>query len=58
MIEIMEIIKYHKKSSHLNTIEKFHIHTEFAKNNHLNDPQTILPNAIFETLIKARPTAQ
>ena len=25
-------------------MEKFHIHNEFAKNNHLNDPQTIIPN--------------
>jgi len=58
MNEIMEIILYHKKSSHLNTIEKFHIHTEYAKNNHLNDPQTILPNALFDTLIKTRPTDQ
>jgi len=33
-------------TAHLNTTEKFHIHTEFAKNNHLNDPQTILTNAL------------
>ena len=58
MNEIMEIVQYHRKSSHLNTIEKFHIHTEFAKNNHLNDPQTILPNAIFDSLIKTRQTDQ
>jgi len=38
--------------AHFNTIDKFHIHTEFAKNNYLNDPQAILPNAIFDTLIK------
>ena len=56
MNEIMEIVQYHKKGSHLNTTERFHIHTEFTKNNHLNDPQTILPNAIFNTLLKTRPT--
>jgi len=56
MNKIMEIIHCHKKGAHLNTIEKFHIHTEFAKKNHLNDPQTVLSNAIFDTLIKARPT--
>ena len=39
-------------TAHLNTIKKFHIHTEFAKNNHLNDPQTIFPNAIFDNLKK------
>ena len=29
---------------------KFSVDVEFAKNNHLNDPQTTLPNAIFDTL--------
>jgi len=52
MNKIMEIVHCHKKGAHLNTVEKFHIHTESTKNNHLNDPQTILPNAIFDTLIK------
>jgi len=56
MNKIMEIIHCHKKGAHLNTIQKFHIHIEFAKNNHLNDPQTILLNAIFDTLIKAQLT--
>ena len=41
-----------QKGAHLNTLGKFHIHIEFVKNNHLNDPQTIHPNAIFDTLIK------
>jgi len=40
------------KGPYLNTIERFHIHTETIKNNHLNDPQTIHPNAIFDTLLK------
>ena len=47
-----------QKGAQLNTIEKFHIHTEFAKNSCLYDPQTILSNAIFDTLIKDRPTQQ
>jgi len=42
----------HKKGAHLNTIERFYIHIKFAKNNHLNDPQTILPKAIIDTIIK------
>ena len=33
----MNIVHCHKKPAHLNTIEKFHIHTKFAKKNHLND---------------------
>jgi hypothetical protein len=52
MNKIMKIVHCYKKGAHLNTIEKFHTHTESAKNFHLNDPQTILPNAIFDTLIK------
>jgi len=31
MNNIMEILQCHKKGAHLNTIEKFHIHTEAAK---------------------------
>jgi hypothetical protein len=31
---------------------RFHIHTEPAKNNHLNDPQTVHPSVIFDTLLK------
>jgi hypothetical protein len=38
MNKTMNIVHCHKKRAHLNTTEKFHIHTEFAKNNHLNDP--------------------
>jgi len=52
MNQIMEIVHCHNKRPYLNTIERFHIHTESAKNNHLNDPQTIHPNAIFDTLLK------
>jgi hypothetical protein len=44
----------HRKGAHLNIIERFHIHAEFAANNHLNDPQTINPNAIFHTLTKTQ----
>ena len=46
MNNIMQIVHFHRKGDHLNTIERLNIHTEFAANNHLNDPQTIFPNAI------------
>ena len=52
MTKIMQILHYHKKGPHLNTLEKFHIHTE-AQNqnqNHLNDDNTIFPNPIFDAL--------
>jgi hypothetical protein len=51
MDNIMQIVHCHRKRSHLNMIERFHIPNEFARNNHLNYPQTIFPNTIFETLI-------
>jgi len=47
-----QILEYHKKGAHLNTLERFHIHTEHKANNHLNDEHTIFPNAIFDTLLK------
>jgi hypothetical protein len=52
MNNIMQILQCHRKGAHLNTIERFHIHAEFATNNHLNDNQTVFPNAISDTLIK------
>ena len=54
----MENTQVHKKGPHLNTLEIFHTHKEITENNHLNDPQTILPNAIFTTLLKTRRTDQ
>jgi len=50
---IMQTLQYHKKGSHLNMIERFYIHAEYAAKNHLSDNHTILPNAIFYTLLKA-----
>jgi len=51
---IMQLLHYHRKGNHLNTLERFHTHTEFTANNHLNDDQTIIPNAIFDTLAKSK----
>jgi hypothetical protein len=48
---IMQVLHYHRKGAHLNTIEKFYIHAEFTANNHLNDNQTIFLNTIFDTLL-------
>ena len=36
----------------LNTVEHYYIYTEFAANNHLNDSQNILPNPIFDAILK------
>jgi hypothetical protein len=49
---VMETLHYQGKGTHLNTIERFYIHTQFTANNHLNDPQTVSPNAIFDALTK------
>jgi len=52
MNENMQILHRHqKKGPHLNTIERFHIHAKSITNNHLNDDQTIFPNAIFDALL-------
>jgi len=52
MNSIMQILHYHTKGAHLNTLESFHMHTEFAANNHLNEKLTIYPKAICDTLAK------
>ena len=49
---IMQILHHHRKGAHLYTLERFHIHMEAAKDNHLNEGHTIHPNAIFDTLLK------
>ena len=36
MEEITQIMQYQKKGVHLNTIERYHIYTEFTADNHLN----------------------
>jgi hypothetical protein len=50
MRDIMHILQYCKKGPHLNTLERFHIHTEASNQNHLNDDLTIFPNPIFDAL--------
>ena len=37
----------------MNTIEKFHIYEETAKDNQINDRHTVQRNVIFETILKA-----
>jgi hypothetical protein len=46
-IHIMQILQHHKEGPHLNTMEKFHIYTEY-----LNDEHTIFPNKIFDSILK------
>jgi hypothetical protein len=45
----MQILHYHKKGPHLNTMEKFHIYTEYLNGSHLNDEHTIFPKNIFDS---------
>ena len=52
MHDIMQILQYHRKGAQLNTLKRFHIHSEAANNNHLNEGHTVYPNAIFDTLLK------
>ena len=51
-------IRHHKKAPHLNTLERFHIYAEYVTNNHINDNQTIFPNRLFDTLLKAHSREQ
>jgi len=44
----VQILQYHNKGAHLNTIEQYYIYAEFTKNNHLNDEHNISPNKIFD----------
>jgi len=52
MNDVMQILHYQKKGLHLNTTERFYIHTEVTSNNHLNDNHKIFPNKIFDTILK------
>ena len=53
---IMQILQLQNKGSHLNTLKRFNIYTEYTSNNHLNDDVTISPNKIFDTLVKPHQT--
>ena len=46
---IMQVLHHQQKGTHLNTIERFHIHIEHTAGNHLNDDHTIFPNRTFDT---------
>ena len=48
----LQVLQLHNKGAHLNTIERFHIYSEYTDNNHLNDESTIFPNKTFDTLLK------
>ena len=50
--DTMQVLQYQKKGSHLNTIERFYIYSEFTKHNHLNEEHNISPNKIFDALLK------
>jgi hypothetical protein len=51
---IMQVLHHQSKGTHLNTIERFYIHTEYTAGNHLNDDYTNFANKIFHTLIKLK----
>ena len=49
--DTVQVLQYQKKSTHLNTVERYYIHTEFTANNHLNDSQNIFPNPMFDAIL-------
>jgi hypothetical protein len=48
----MQILQYQRKNPHLNILEKYHIHEEGSRNNHLYDDHKLVPNKIFESIQK------
>jgi len=46
----MQLLHYHKKGAHLNTVERYYIYAEYTANNHFNDNHTLLPHVICDTL--------
>jgi len=47
---MMQVL-WQNKGAHLNTVEKYYIYTEYTKDNHLNDNQTIFPSKIFDAIL-------
>jgi hypothetical protein len=54
----MQMLQNQRKGPHLNTLEKYHIHEEASRNNHLNDDHTVVPNKIFEAIQKIQKQPQ
>jgi hypothetical protein len=48
----MSVLKIQRRGPHLNTLERFYIHKEASLNNHLNDDHTVIPNRVFDTILK------
>jgi hypothetical protein len=48
----MQILQHQRKGPHLNALERFYINKTAARDNHLNDKHTVLPNKIFEVILK------
>jgi hypothetical protein len=46
-----QVLQRQNKGAHLNTIDRFHIYSEYTNDNHLNDNQTIFPNKIFDAVL-------
>jgi hypothetical protein len=47
----VQVLQRQNKGAHLNTIERFHIYSEYTNDNHLNNNQTIFPKKIFEAIL-------
>jgi hypothetical protein len=52
----MQILQHHRKSAHLNALERFYIHSQAATDSHLNDEHTVLPNKIFDAIMRIENT--
>jgi hypothetical protein len=50
--QTMTILHTTKKGKMLNTIEKYYIYEEAHIDNQLNDRSTVMPNIIFDTILR------
>jgi hypothetical protein len=48
----VQILHVTNKGSHMNTLEKYHMHKETKKGNHSNDKTTITENKIYGRIYK------
>jgi hypothetical protein len=52
MQDFMRVVHFQKKGTHPNTIQRFHIHKQAAKSNHLNDDHTLSANKVIDTILR------
>ena len=55
MKDITETVQLTSKGRMMDTLQKFYIFRETKLNNQINDKLTVIPNVIFDTIIRNDP---